>query len=88
MVGEIGGNDYNYTLLGGKTMEDINDVVPDVVETITDAIRVKNFPKPDHISIFSKVYLNNSLLLSSNIIVFLCVCVILRRLSFNMELFE
>ncbi|XP_052172275.1 acetylajmalan esterase-like [Diospyros lotus] len=39
MVGEIGGNDYNYAFLGGKTMEEIKDIVPDVIQAITDAVR-------------------------------------------------
>ena len=82
MVGEIGGNDYNYALLGGKTMEEIKDIVPDVVQAITDAVRVRNFPKSYYISIFSKAYLNHSLLISSNIIVFcMCVCVCVDCLS-------
>ena len=34
MVGEIGGHDYNYALIQGKSIEDVEDMVPDVVQTI------------------------------------------------------
>ena len=40
MVGEIGGNDYNYALFQGKTMEEVESLVPDVVRVIKDAVRV------------------------------------------------
>ncbi|KAL0306223.1 UNVERIFIED_CONTAM: GDSL esterase/lipase [Sesamum radiatum] len=40
MVGEIGGNDYNYAIFQGKTMEELRSMVPDVVATIVDAARV------------------------------------------------
>ncbi|KAI3456788.1 hypothetical protein Pfo_013451 [Paulownia fortunei] len=39
MVGEIGGNDYNYAIFQGKTMEDLRSMVPDVVASIMDAAR-------------------------------------------------
>ncbi|XP_052203863.1 acetylajmalan esterase-like [Diospyros lotus] len=39
MVGEIGVNDYNFALTGGKTIEEIKDMVPDVVHAIADAVR-------------------------------------------------
>ncbi|XP_057466267.1 acetylajmalan esterase-like [Actinidia eriantha] len=39
MVGEIGGNDYNYALFQGKTMEEVESLVPDVVRVIKDAVR-------------------------------------------------
>ncbi|KAK4398635.1 Acetylajmalan esterase [Sesamum angolense] len=39
MVGEIGGNDYNYAIFQGKTMEELRSMVPDVVATIVDAAR-------------------------------------------------
>ncbi|KAM3752584.1 hypothetical protein ACB098_03G029900 [Castanea mollissima] len=38
MVGEMGGNDYNFLLLLGKTIEHIRDIVPEVVKTIKDAV--------------------------------------------------
>ncbi|CAK9314991.1 unnamed protein product [Citrullus colocynthis] len=37
-VGEIGGNDYNFAILGGKTFQEIKDTVPDVVQTIQQAV--------------------------------------------------
>ena len=40
MVGEIGGNDYNYALLQGKPIEELKKLVPNVTETIKDAVRV------------------------------------------------
>ncbi|KAL0443265.1 UNVERIFIED_CONTAM: GDSL esterase/lipase [Sesamum latifolium] len=39
MVGEIGGNDYNYAIFQGKTMEELRSMVPHVVATIVDAAR-------------------------------------------------
>ena len=39
-VGEIGGNDYNYALFQGKTIEEAKDMVPDVVQTIKSAVEV------------------------------------------------
>ena len=40
LVGEIGGNDYNYALLQGKTIQEVKDMVPEVVQTIKKAIEV------------------------------------------------
>lgn len=40
MVGETGGNDYNFALLQGKTIEDAQNMVPEVVDIIKDAVRV------------------------------------------------
>lgn len=39
MVGETGGNDYNYALLQGKTIEETKRMVPEVVQVIVDAVR-------------------------------------------------
>ncbi|CAI9110046.1 OLC1v1010008C1 [Oldenlandia corymbosa var. corymbosa] len=39
MVGEIGGNDYNYALLGGKRVEDLNNLISDVVHSTAEAVR-------------------------------------------------
>ncbi|CAL5339549.1 unnamed protein product [Camellia sinensis] len=40
MVGEIGGNDYNYALIeGGKTTEEAKSIVPEVVRAIMDVVR-------------------------------------------------
>ncbi|XP_022946880.1 acetylajmalan esterase-like [Cucurbita moschata] len=38
LVGEIGGNDYNYALLQGKTIPEVKDMVPEVVQTIKKAV--------------------------------------------------
>jgi len=41
MVGEIGGNDYNYALLQGKSIEQVKtDLVLEVVQEIVKAKRV------------------------------------------------
>lgn len=40
MVGEIGGNDYNYAFWQGKTIEEVKTMVPEVVETIKQATKV------------------------------------------------
>ncbi|XP_022979832.1 acetylajmalan esterase-like [Cucurbita maxima] len=38
-MGEIGGNDYNYALFEGKTVTQVKDMVPRVVQTIIDATK-------------------------------------------------
>ncbi|OMO72711.1 Lipase, GDSL [Corchorus olitorius] len=38
VMGEIGGNDYNYAFLQGKKVEEIREFVPLVVNTITSAV--------------------------------------------------
>lgn len=40
IVGEIGGNDYNYGLLVGKSIEEIKELVPLVISTISSVITV------------------------------------------------
>lgn len=40
LVGEIGGNDYNYALFQGKTIPEVKDMVPQVVQTIKSAVEV------------------------------------------------
>ena len=40
MMGEGGGNDYNYALFGGKSIEEIKNLVPEVVQVIMEATRV------------------------------------------------
>ncbi|OAP18549.1 hypothetical protein AXX17_AT1G29050 [Arabidopsis thaliana] len=37
-MGEIGGNDYNYAFFVGKNIEEIKELVPLVIETISSAI--------------------------------------------------
>ncbi|XP_021898157.1 acetylajmalan esterase-like, partial [Carica papaya] len=39
MVGEIGGNDYNYALFQGKTTDEVKKMVPQVVQAIKDAAK-------------------------------------------------
>ncbi|KAL2490488.1 GDSL esterase/lipase [Abeliophyllum distichum] len=39
MVGEIGGNDYNYALFQGKSIQELKDMVPLIVDTIANAVR-------------------------------------------------
>ncbi|ONK74804.1 uncharacterized protein A4U43_C03F10310 [Asparagus officinalis] len=39
MMGEIGGNDYNYAFLAGKTIPQLEDYVPYVVQTIVNATK-------------------------------------------------
>ncbi|CAH8353512.1 unnamed protein product [Eruca vesicaria subsp. sativa] len=38
LVGEIGGNDYNYGFLMGKTIQEIKEIVPLVINTISSTI--------------------------------------------------
>ncbi|KAK6917664.1 GDSL lipase/esterase [Dillenia turbinata] len=38
LVGEIGGNDYNYLFLAGATIEQLKDLVPLVLQAIAEAI--------------------------------------------------
>lgn len=40
LVGEIGGNDFNFAFFQGKTIEEEKSIVPDVVQIISDAVRV------------------------------------------------
>ena len=40
IVGEIGGNDYNYPLTQGQGIEKANTIVPNVIQAIKDAVRV------------------------------------------------
>ncbi|KAL9147113.1 hypothetical protein ABFS82_13G153200 [Erythranthe guttata] len=39
MVGEIGGNDYNYAIFQGKTMDELRSMVPEVVDAVMNATR-------------------------------------------------
>ena len=43
MVGEIGGNDYNYALFQGKTIEEVRHMVLEIVQAIKDAVTVSFF---------------------------------------------
>lgn len=42
LFGEFGGNDYNFLLLAGKTIEEIKPYVPTVIDTIKVAAEVFN----------------------------------------------
>ncbi|GAB4860364.1 hypothetical protein Ancab_035522 [Ancistrocladus abbreviatus] len=39
ITGEIGGNDYNYALIQGKTLKAIHNLVPEVVHAIKNAVQ-------------------------------------------------
>ncbi|XVF39552.1 hypothetical protein PTKIN_Ptkin01aG0043300 [Pterospermum kingtungense] len=39
MVGEIGGNDYNYALFQGKSFEQVRSLTPMIIQVIKDAVR-------------------------------------------------
>jgi len=41
-VGEIGGNDYNFAAFEGKSMEELYDLVPEVVQTIVYVVKVSS----------------------------------------------
>lgn len=45
IVGEIGGNDFNYALVEGKNIEEVKSLVPDAVKVITDVVRVRAFSR-------------------------------------------
>lgn len=40
LMGEIGGNDYNYGFFVGKSIEEIKELVPLVITKISSAITV------------------------------------------------
>ena len=42
LVGEIGGNDYNYAFFKGKTLDDAKTYVPTVAAAVTDATEVRS----------------------------------------------
>lgn len=41
IMGEIGGNDYNYPILAGKPINEVEPLVPLVIDTIISAINVR-----------------------------------------------
>ena len=43
MVGEIGGNDYNYAFFQGKTIEEVRHMVLEIVQAIKDVVNVSFF---------------------------------------------
>ena len=52
MVGEIGGNDYNFALFQGKTVEEVRDMVPEVLQAIKDAVTVSFLNKQNKFLLF------------------------------------
>lgn len=43
MVGEIGGNDFNYALSNKDiTISEVKDMVPDIVSVIVEAVKVSS----------------------------------------------
>jgi hypothetical protein len=44
MVGEIGGNDYNFAFFGNKPVKEVEKLIPGVVQTIIDAAKVSYHP--------------------------------------------
>ncbi|KAL5226398.1 hypothetical protein ABZP36_014663 [Zizania latifolia] len=38
LVGEVGGNDYNHLIVRGKSLDELNELVPKVIGTISSAI--------------------------------------------------
>jgi hypothetical protein len=44
LVGEIGGNDYNYPLMSGVPIEKIRSFTPSVIAKISSTITVSNVP--------------------------------------------
>ncbi|XP_059313132.1 GDSL esterase/lipase At5g03980-like [Lycium ferocissimum] len=72
LVGEIGGNEFNYGLSQGKTMDELRRMVPDVVHTIIHGVRrvigfgatriivPGNFPIGCHPIILTKFMTDNS----------------------------
>lgn len=41
LVGEIGGNEFNYGLLQGKSIEELRKMVPIVIQTIIHGVKVR-----------------------------------------------
>lgn len=44
LVGEIGGNDYNYEFFANKPMTEVEKLIPGVIKTIIDAAKVNISP--------------------------------------------
>ncbi|XP_070024638.1 acetylajmalan esterase-like isoform X4 [Nicotiana sylvestris] len=40
LAGEVGGNEFNYGLLQGKTMNELRNMVPEVVQTIIQGVKM------------------------------------------------
>lgn len=59
VVGEIGGNDFNFAFLrGGKTIDEAISYVPDVVSAIVEAVNVSQPTSPFLSPILDKCQIN------------------------------
>ncbi|KAK4386882.1 Acetylajmalan esterase [Sesamum angolense] len=62
MVGEIGGNDYNYAIFQGKTMDELQSMVPEVVHAIINGVKLQQAIKklqqehPNAIIVYADYY--------------------------------
>ncbi|KAL9999305.1 putative sinapine esterase [Helianthus debilis subsp. tardiflorus] len=43
LMGEIGGNDYNFPLSTGRPVDEVQSYVPLVIDTIISAINVRSY---------------------------------------------
>jgi len=55
LMGEIGGNDYNYPFFEGKIINEIKELVPLIIKAISSAIVVTNL----NIALPSKMCVSN-----------------------------
>jgi hypothetical protein len=47
LVGEIGGNDYNYEFFASKPIDEVEKLIPGVIKTIIGAAKVKHLTHTD-----------------------------------------
>ena len=57
MVGEIGGNDFNFALAQGKPIEEVRNLVPEVVKAIKDAVIVRFLSKQNKFLLYIYIYI-------------------------------
>ena len=50
LMGEVGGNDLNYAFFVGKPIEEIKELIPLVITTISSAITVKKNSLSEYLS--------------------------------------
>ncbi|XP_009771738.1 acetylajmalan esterase-like isoform X2 [Nicotiana sylvestris] len=48
LAGEVGGNEFNYGLLQGKTMNELRNMVPEVVQTIIQGVKFQAVRRLEH----------------------------------------
>nr|KAJ0210673.1 hypothetical protein LSAT_V11C400168150 [Lactuca sativa] len=65
LVGEIGGNDYNYPITDGKPIDEVEPFVPLVTDTIVSAVDLYRPPTPQHA--FRAPFVNPTMPLMDNI---------------------